>query len=136
VGNVKLYISNSSGLYAVGDYSVNVTSPSSFTSFCISVVVLIYKRALRPLITDVTAMVIAVPCVPSTDQSYCALHLLFAQQQFALPVKMGPISGPEMLVNNCQHTLRNIAEERRPEVNHGGSVESCVFHLCFVQSTE
>ena len=66
-GNVKLYSSNFSGVYTVGDYSVNATSASSFTSFRISVTVLISKRARCSLISDVTAMVVAVPCVPYAD---------------------------------------------------------------------
>jgi hypothetical protein len=64
VGNVKHSRSNFSALYAVGDYSVNDTSAPSFTLFAIYVNVLVYKRAWRPLISDVTAMVVAVPCIP------------------------------------------------------------------------
>jgi hypothetical protein len=63
LGNVKHSRSNFSALYAVGDYTVNATLAPPFTSFAVYVNVLIYKRAWHPLISDVTAMVVAVPCI-------------------------------------------------------------------------
>jgi len=34
----------------------------------------------------------------------------------ASPLKVGPIICPETTIDNCQHTLRNIPEVRRPQI--------------------
>ena len=37
---------------------------------------------------------------------------------------MGPLGCPETSVRNCRSTLRNIPEERRSRLLHGGSLKS------------
>jgi hypothetical protein len=43
------------------------------------------------------------------------------------PWKTGPIGFSETLVTNYQRTLRNIPEERRPQLHRGGSL---ICRLC------
>ena len=42
----------------------------------------------------------------------------------AWPLKMGPISCPETSVDNYQHTLRTIPEERKPQLHSGGGLKT------------
>jgi len=37
---------------------------------------------------------------------------------------------PETSVTNYQPTLRNVPEERAPQLHHDGSLKSCVFQIC------
>jgi hypothetical protein len=39
---------------------------------------------------------------------------------------MGPIDCPETSVQNYHYKLCNILEERRPHLQRGGSLESCI----------
>jgi hypothetical protein len=49
------------------------------------------------------------------------------------PLKMGPIGCLETSVQNCHSTLRNIPEERRSHLHHGGSLKSRMKLLNIIQ---
>jgi len=72
-----------------------------------------------------------------TDTFYihiCVKHFGMADIKFkdqavqvfviALPLKMGPIIGPETSVRSCRCTLHKIVEERRPRLCRYGSLNS------------
>jgi len=50
---------------------------------------------------------------------------------------MGCIGCPETSVNNYQHTLRNIPEERSPQLRRDGSLDSRKYkYRCFLRCSK
>jgi hypothetical protein len=54
----------------------------------------------------------------------------FSRANSPRPLKMGPIRCPETSVNNYNSTLPNIAEERRYNQHHEGSLKSKLVGCC------
>jgi hypothetical protein len=65
---------------------------------------------------------IALAMKKKTAQCF-GLHVILT----AWPLKMRPIGCPETSVNNHQSTLRNIPEERRPNLHRDGSLKSRIY---------
>jgi len=52
----------------------------------------------------------------------------------AWPLKTRRTGCPETSVRNCQHTLHNNTEERRPHLHRGGSLKTCMWTTRCVNS--